>query len=166
MLSHNRSRPPCADEVIAALARLLPVIRALLVSDLKAAQRSDATAESMAEVLICYPGARIGPGLFLSRGVGVVIGATAAIGENVCLHHGVTLGEIDLDDASPTARRGPRHPIIEDSVTIHAGANIRGRITIGAGSIIGGNVWLTRSVPPGSAVTQASHAVSTIHSLD
>lgn len=195
-----------ADEVVEELAGQLPVIRALLVSDLKAAQRRDIAAESMAEVLICcpgsraiihhriahalhgsgarfvarivaalaqstsgidiHPGARIGPGLFLGRGVGVVIGETAVIGENVCLHQGVTLGESDLGNPSPAARRGPRHPVIEDNVTVHAGANILGRITIGAGSIIGGNVWLTRSVPPGSAVTQASHAMTTIHSLD
>ena len=195
-----------AESIISDFARLLPNIRALLVSDLKAAQNRDASAESLAEVLICYPssratihhrlahalhrlgarfvarivsalahsttgidihpGATIGPGFFINRGMGVVIGETAVIGANVCLHQGVTLGENEAPQTRTPYRRSPRHPIIEDNVIIHAGASILGRITIGAGSIIGGNVWLTRSVPPGSAVTQASHAVSNIHSLD
>lgn len=195
-----------AEAVIQDVARQLPAIRALLVSDLRAAQERDASATSLAEVLICYPssraiihhriahalhgqgarfvarivsalaqattgidihpGARIGPGFFVGHGMGVVIGETAVIGRNVCLHQGVTLGESDVTEGSRLPRRALRHPIIEDNVVVHAGASILGRITVGAGSIIGGNVWLTRSVPPGSAVTQAAHAVSTIHSLD
>ena len=111
-----------------------------------------------------HPGAKIGPGLYIDRGMGVTIGETAVIGENVCHYHGVTLGEAEF--VQTTARRTLRHPVIKDNVIIHAGASVLGRITVGAGSIIGGNVWLTRSISPGSSVTQAAHAVSTIHSLD
>ena len=75
----------------------------------------------------------------------------------------MTLGEADRGGV---ARRTPRHPIIEDNVAIHAGASLLGRITIGAGSVIGGNVWLTHSVPPGTALTQAHHRQGTIMSLD
>lgn len=192
-----------AERVIQEFSRQLPVIRSLLVSDLRATQSRDASVESLAEVLICYPsmraiihhrlghalhglgarfvarivsalaqsttgidihpGASIGSSFFISRGTGISIGETAVIGNNVCLHQGVTLGE---DEGAFVARRRFRHPIIEDNVVIHAGASILGRITIGAGSIIGGNVWLTHRVPPGSTVAQAANAVSHIHSLD
>lgn len=189
-----------ADDIIQAFARQLPVIRALLVSDLKAAQQRDPSMGSLAEVLICHPAARaiihhrlahalhgtgarfvsrivgaiaqsttgidihpgasIGPGFVISRGTGVVIGETAVIGENVFLHQNVTLGETQT--ARETVARAPRHPILEDGVVIHAGATLLGRITVGAGSVIGGNVWLTQSVQAGSTVTQAAHAVGLI----
>jgi len=105
-----------------------------------------------------HPGAEIGSGFFIDHGTGVVIGETAVIGERVRIYQAVTLGAKSF----PTDERGnlqkglPRHPIVEDDVVIYAGATVLGRITIGKGSIIGGNVWLTRSVPPGSSITQAS----------
>lgn len=105
-----------------------------------------------------HPGAEIGSGFFIDHGTGVVIGETAVIGERVRIYQAVTLGAKTF----PTDERGnlqkglPRHPIVEDNVVIYAGATVLGRITIGKGSIIGGNVWLTRSVPPGSSITQAS----------
>jgi serine O-acetyltransferase len=105
-----------------------------------------------------HPGARIGAGFFIDHGTGVVIGETAVIGERVRLYQAVTLGAKRFPtDVEGTLQKGlPRHPLVEDDVVIYAGATILGRVTIGRGSIIGGNVWLTRSVPPGSNVTQAS----------
>jgi serine O-acetyltransferase len=104
-----------------------------------------------------HPAARIGAGFFIDHGTGVVIGETAIIGNNVRLYQAVTLGARRLpaaEDGSLIKGRD-RHPIIEDNVVIYAGATILGRITIGRDSTIGGNVWLTQSVPPGSIVTQA-----------
>jgi serine O-acetyltransferase len=103
-----------------------------------------------------HPGAVIGERFFIDHGTGVVIGATAVIGDRVRLYQGVTLGakSFPLDEHGHPIKGVPRHPIIEDDVIIYAGATILGRVTIGKGSVIGGNVWLTRSVPPGSRVMQ------------
>ncbi len=104
-----------------------------------------------------HPGARIGGGFFVDHGTGVVIGETTVIGERVRLYQAVTLGSKGFRDGhSGELPKGyPRHPIVEDDVVIYAGATVLGRITIGKCSTIGGNVWLTRSVPPGSHITQA-----------
>jgi serine O-acetyltransferase len=104
-----------------------------------------------------HPGANISGSFFIDHGTGVVIGETAVIGRYVRLYQGVTLGakRFAVDDNGALLKGGARHPIIEDDVVIYAGATILGRITIGRGSTIGGNVWLTRSVPPGSNITQA-----------
>jgi len=98
------------------------------------------------------PGAQIGERFFIDHGTGVVIGATAVIGRNVKLYQGVTLGALSVSRGDVNGNRGSkRHPTIEDDVTIYAGASIHGGDTvIGKGSVIGGNVWLTKSVPPGS----------------
>ena len=100
------------------------------------------------------PGAEIGESFFIDHGTGVVIGATAVIGRNVKLYQGVTLGALSISRTQINGRRGDkRHPTIEDDVTIYAGASIHGGDTvIGKGSVIGGNVWLTKSVPSGSKV--------------
>jgi serine O-acetyltransferase len=100
------------------------------------------------------PAAQIGERFFIDHGTGVVIGATAVIGRNVKLYQGVTLGALSVSRDDVDGRRGQkRHPTIEDDVTIYAGASIHGGDTvIGKGSVIGGNVWLTKSVPPGSKV--------------
>ena len=105
-----------------------------------------------------HPGARIGSNFFIDHGTGVVIGETAVIGNNVRIYQAVTLGakRFTTDEDGNLQKGQPRHPIVEDDVVIYAGATILGRITIGRGSVIGGNVWLTRSVPPGSNITQAS----------
>jgi len=105
-----------------------------------------------------HPGAQVGPGFFIDHGTGVVIGETAVIGERVRMYQGVTLGakRFPADEKGHLEKGLPRHPIVEDDVVIYAGATILGRVTIGRGSIIGGNVWLTRSVPAGSHVLQAS----------
>ena len=104
-----------------------------------------------------HPGAQIGASFFIDHGTGVVIGETAVIGQRVRLYQAVTLGAKRFPaDASGVLIKGTaRHPIIEDDVVIYAGATLLGRITIGEGSTIGGNVWLTQSVPPGSNVAQA-----------
>jgi serine O-acetyltransferase len=98
------------------------------------------------------PGARIGERFFIDHGTGVVIGETAVIGDDVKLYQNVTLGALSV----PHREDGPskqRHPTIEDGVTIYSGATILGGETvIGRGSTIGGNVWLVKSVPPGSKV--------------
>lgn len=104
-----------------------------------------------------HPGATIGGRFFIDHGTGVVIGETAVVGNNVRIYQGVTLGAktFPLDDDGKLRKGVDRHPVVEDDVVIYAGATILGRIVIGRGSTIGGNVWLTRSVPPGSHVTQA-----------
>jgi serine O-acetyltransferase len=103
-----------------------------------------------------HPGAEIGERFFIDHGTGVVIGETCVIGSNVRLYQGVTLGakSFPLDADGNPIKGIPRHPIIEDDVIIYAGATILGRVTIGKGSVIGGNVWLTRGCPPGSRVNQ------------
>jgi serine O-acetyltransferase len=104
-----------------------------------------------------HPGAEIGGSFFIDHGTGVVIGETAVVGEHVRLYQAVTLGakRFPTDLAGALIKGEPRHPIIEDHVVIYAGATILGRITVGRNSSIGGNVWLTQSVPPGSNITQA-----------
>ena len=105
-----------------------------------------------------HPGATIGAGFFIDHGTGVVIGETAVIGERVRLYQAVTLGAKRFPtDADGNLQKGlPRHPVVEDDVVIYAGATILGRVTLGTGATIGGNVWLTDDVPPGASVTQAS----------
>lgn len=103
-----------------------------------------------------HPGATIGPSFFIDHGTGVVIGETAIIGANVRLYQHVTLGArtpLGLARVGPRDRFA-RHPIVEDDVIVYAGATILGRVTIGRGSTIGGNVWLLRDVPAGSVVLQ------------
>ena len=108
-----------------------------------------------------HPGAVIGGSFFIDHGTGVVIGETCIIGERVRIYQGVTLGakSFPLDEHGHPLKGLPRHPIVEDDVVIYAGATILGRVTIGKGASIGGNVWLTRSVAPGSRVTQAQWRV-------
>jgi len=104
-----------------------------------------------------HPGAQIGSGFFIDHGTGVVIGETAVIGQRVRIYQAVTLGAKRFPaDAHGVLQKGlPRHPVVEDDVVIYAGATILGRVTIGRGAVIGGNVWLTEDVPPGASVTQA-----------
>jgi serine O-acetyltransferase len=189
--------PSRAGEIVAAFAALLPKVRALLDSDLRAAFEGDPSAKSIDEIVFCYPGfaatarhrlahelyglgvtmiariiaeeahsatgidihpgAQIGERFFIDHGTGVVIGETAIVGRNVRLYQAVTLGakRFEADVSGALVKNLPRHPIVEDDVVIYAGATVLGRVTIGKGSSIGGNVWLTRSVPPGSSVTQA-----------
>ena len=180
-----------------AFAASLPNIRALLDTDVLAAYQGDPAAQSVDEVLLCYPGilamihhrlahllyelglpllarivaelahgqtgidihpgARIGAGFFIDHGTGVVIGETAVIGERVRLYQAVTLGAKRFPvDAQGQLEKGlPRHPVVEDDVVIYAGATVLGRVTVGRGATIGGNVWVTHDVPAGAHITQA-----------
>lgn len=103
-----------------------------------------------------HPGAQIGSSFFIDHGTGVVIGETAIIGERVRIYQAVTLGakSFAADENGVLVKGLPRHPVVEDEVVIYSGATILGRVTIGRGSVIGGNVWLTHSVPAGSDVRQ------------
>ena len=205
LLSTPRLDPPSKDaaateagRIVARFARQLPDIRALLVSDLRAAYAGDPAARSHPEVMLAYPGvlairyhrvgralhllgarllarliaqiahsktaidihpgADIGQGFFIDHGTGVVIGETAVNGDRVRLYQAVTLGakSFPADGDGTLVKGDPRHPIVENDVVIYAGATVLGRVTVGAGSVIGGNVWLTQSVPPGTTVTHAS----------
>lgn len=133
------------------LAHLLHGLGAPLVARIIAEIANSATGIDI------HPGARIGHSFFIDHGTGVVIGETAIVGDRVRLYQAVTLGARGFPaDEDGALRRGlARHPIIEDDVVIYAGATLLGRITVGRGSIIGGNVWLTESVPPESFVGQA-----------
>jgi serine O-acetyltransferase len=104
-----------------------------------------------------HPGAQIGEQFFIDHGTGVVIGETCIIGHRVRIYQGVTLGakSFPRDEHGRLVKGVPRHPIVEDDVTIYSGATVLGRVVIGRGSIIGGNVWLTHSVPPNSRIVQA-----------
>ena len=132
-----------AQQLYASGARLI----ARLIADIAQA----------ATAIDIHPGARIGESFFIDHGAGVVIGQTAVIGRNVRLYQAVTLGAKRFEEQpdGSLVKGQPRHPVIEDNVVIYAGATILGRITIGHDSIIGGNVWLTHSVPPNSNITQA-----------
>jgi serine O-acetyltransferase len=188
---------PTETDLAAQFLGQLPSIRQVLDTDLKAAFEGDPAAQSLDEVLVCYPGmvavihhrlahclyklglpliarmiaelahsatgidihpgAEIGGSFFIDHGTGVVIGETCIIGEHVRIYQAVTLGakRFNKDENGALIKGNLRHPIVEDNVVIYAGATILGRITIGKGSTIGGNVWLTHAVPPYSQINQA-----------
>ncbi len=101
-----------------------------------------------------HPGATIGRALSIDHGTGIVIGETTLIGDRVRLYQGVTLGALSVRKSESHAKR---HPTLEDDVIVYANATILGGDTVvGAGSVIGGNVWLTHSVPPRSIVTEVA----------
>ena len=103
-----------------------------------------------------HPGAQIAEAFFIDHGTGVVVGETCVIGKRCRLYQGVTLGALSFqkDDEGMLIKGVPRHPILEDDVVVYANATILGRVTIGARSIIGGNVWLTSGVPSDSKIVQ------------
>ena len=103
-----------------------------------------------------HPGATIGEYFAIDHGTGVVIGETCIIGNHVTLYQGVTLGAKSFKyDENGNVLNVPRHPIIEDNVTVYSNASILGRITIGHDSVIGGNIWVTHDVPPYSRIQQS-----------
>ena len=113
-----------------------------------------------------HPGAQIGHHFTIDHGTGVVIGATCIIGNYVKLYQGVTLGarSFPLDDDGNPIKGIPRHPILEDNVIVYSNATVLGRITIGKGTVIGGNVWVTNDTEPGSVIVQATQKKSKLQS--
>ncbi len=103
-----------------------------------------------------HPGAQIGSHFTIDHGTGVVIGETCIIGNNVKLYQGVTLGakSFPMDEDGKPIKGIPRHPILEDDVIIYSNATILGRITIGKGATVGGNIWVTQDVAPGDRIVQ------------
>src|SRR5450432_916827 len=115
-----------------------------------------------------HPGARIGSHFFIDHGTGVVIGETCVIGSHVKLYHGVTLGarSFQKDDEGHIKKGGKRHPKVEDHVTIYPNSTVLGGETVvGARSTIGGNVFLTQSVPPDSLVSYEATQLQVVHKL-
>lgn len=106
-----------------------------------------------------HPAARIGHHFTIDHGTGVVIGATCIIGNHVKLYQGVTLGakSFPLDDDGHPIKGIPRHPILEDDVIVYSNATILGRITVGRGATIGGNIWVTEDVPAGARLVQKKY---------
>lgn len=104
-----------------------------------------------------HPGAEIGERFVIDHGTGVVIGATAILGNNVKIYQGVTLGAKSFvtDDSNNPVKGIPRHPIIGDNVVIYSNSTILGRVHIGDNAVIGGNLWVTRDVAPGEKLIQA-----------
>ncbi|HKS12995.1 MAG TPA: serine O-acetyltransferase EpsC [Pseudomonas sp.] len=160
---HGDPAARSVDEVLLCYPGILAVIHHRLAhhlynSGLPLLARISSELAHSATGIDIHPGAQIGPSFFIDHGTGVVIGETAIIGERVRIYQAVTLGakRFPADESGQLQKGHPRHPIVEDDVVIYAGATILGRITIGKGSTIGGNVWLTRSVPPGSNLTQAN----------
>ena len=109
-----------------------------------------------------HPGAQIGRSLFLDHGSGIVIGETARVGDRVRIYQGVTLGSRSFpQDKDGKLLKGlQRHPVVGNNVVIYAGATILGRICIGDNSVIGGNVWVTRSVAPNTRIAQPPYLKS------
>ena len=156
----------------------LPEIKRMLYTDVEAMFDNDPAAQTYGEVIFSYPvlntmthyriahvlhkmeipilPASIGEYFAIDHGTGVVIGETCIIGNHVTLYQGVTLGAKSFKyDENGNMLNIPRHPIIEDHVTIYSNASILGRITIGHHSIIGGNIWVTNDIPPYSRIQQS-----------
>lgn len=153
----------CVDEVLISYPGVHALIHhrlahALYRAGLPIIARIIAEKAHSATGIDIHPGATIGRSFFIDHGTGVVIGETAMIGDRVRIYQNVTLGAVRFteDETGSLTKGEPRHPIVEDDVVIYAGATLLGRITIGRASVIGGNVWLTRSVPPESQISQAS----------
>lgn len=106
-----------------------------------------------------HPAAGIGHHFTIDHGTGVVIGATCIIGNHVKLYQGVTLGakSFPLDDDGHPIKGIPRHPILEDDVIVYSNATILGRITVGRGATVGGNIWVTEDVPAGARLVQKKY---------
>ena len=130
-----------------AAYRIAHLLHILKVPDLPRAITEIAHSKTGIDI---HPGAKIGESFCIDHGTGVVIGETTVIGNSVKLYQGVTLGALSIDARTSEAKR---HPTIEDQVVLYAGATILGgTTTVGKGSVIGGNVWLTKSIPPKSTV--------------
>lgn len=185
-----------AEDIALHFIDSLPEIKRQLISDAKAIQKNDPAANSIQEVIFCYPSivalthhriahklfkmnipiipriitemahshtgidihpaAQIGDYFSIDHGTGVVIGETSIIGDRVSIYQGVTLGAKSfVFDEHGVPLNTPRHPIIENDVTIYSNASILGRITVGHHSVIGSNIRLTESISPHSKITQS-----------
>jgi serine O-acetyltransferase len=150
------------DEVLLSYPGMLAIIyhrlaHVLYQNNIPLLARMIAELAHSATGIDIHPGSQIGKRFFIDHGTGVVIGETCIIGERVRIYQAVTLGakRFEVDDAGNLQKDYARHPIVEDDVVIYAGATILGRVTIGKGSVIGGNVWLTHDVPPYSQIMQS-----------
>ena len=181
---HNREIVyACAEETALKFIDALPEIKRLLYTDVQAMFDNDPAIDTMIHYRIAHklhelkvpvipriiteqahsktgidihPGATIGEYFAIDHGTGVVIGETTIIGNHVTLYQGVTLGAKSFKyDEQGNMLNVPRHPIIEDHVTIYSNASVLGRITIGHHSTIGGNIWLTHGIPPYSRILQS-----------
>jgi len=159
---HGDPAAGSVDEVLLCYPGVLAMIHHRLAHelyklDLRLLARIVAELAHGATGIDIHPGARIGKGFFIDHGTGVVIGETTVIGDRVRVYQAVTLGAKRFPrDAQGHLEKGlARHPIVEDEVVIYAGATVLGRVTLGRGAVIGGNVWLTHDVEPGANVTQA-----------
>ncbi|MDN7182572.1 serine acetyltransferase [Caballeronia sp. SEWSISQ10-4 2] len=159
---HGDPAAGSVDEVLLCYPGVLAMIHHRLAHelyklDLRLLARIVAELAHGATGIDIHPGAQIGKGFFIDHGTGVVIGETTIIGDHVRVYQAVTLGAKRFpSNAEGHLEKGlARHPIVEDEVVIYAGATILGRVTLGRGAVIGGNVWLTHDVAPGANVTQA-----------
>lgn len=155
--AHNRSEVIFAYPAIKAITNYR-IAHALLDLDVPLIPRYISEMAHSETGIDIHPRARIGESFTIDHGTGVVIGSTCILGNNVKIYQGVTLGakSFPLDENGNPIKGIDRHPIVEDNVVIYAGATILGRITIGKDSVIGGNVWVTKSLPPNSKVIQSS----------
>ena len=131
-----------AEERAETFISRIPELRRVLATDVVAAFNGDPAAKNYGEIISCYP---------------VIKELTVyRIGNNVKLYQGVTLGakSFPLDEDGNPIKGIPRHPILEDDVIVYSNASILGRITIGKGAVIGGNIWVTHDVPAGASITQ------------
>jgi serine O-acetyltransferase len=186
-----------AENIVTDFIAELPNLRAILATDVEASYNGDPAAQSLDEVIYCYPGIRaissyriahkllelgapmipriitemahsetgidihpgasVGAYFAIDHGTGVVIGATAIIGNNVKLYQGVTLGakSFPLDEMGHPIKGIPRHPILKDNVIVYSNATILGRITVGENATVGGNIWVTEDVAPNARILQS-----------
>src|SRR5690554_3228194 len=147
------ARDPAARNTLEVLTTY-PGIHALIMhrvahelwnKDCKGSARLLSSFSRFATGIEIHPGAKIGRRFFIDHGMGVVIGETAEIGDDVTLYHGVTLG-------GTTWNKGKRHPTLEDGVVVGAGAKVLGPFSVGAGAKIGSNAVVTKEVPPAATV--------------
>jgi serine O-acetyltransferase len=159
---HGDPAAGSVDEVLLCYPGILAMIHHRLAHelyrlDLRLLARIVSELAHAATGIDIHPGAQIGAGFFIDHGTGVVIGETTIIGERVRVYQAVTLGakRFPRNEEGHLEKGLARHPIVEDEVVIYAGATILGRVTLGRGAVIGGNVWLTHDVESGANVTQA-----------
>jgi serine O-acetyltransferase len=150
------------EEIIACYPGIIAMLsyrtaHRLLLMDIPVLPRFITEMAHSATGIDIHPAARIGDYFAIDHGTGIVIGATAVIGSHVMLYQGVTLGARNFHyDEKGHPLDVPRHPILEDNVTVYSNTSILGNVRIGHDTIIGGNIWLTHDVPPNSRIRQGN----------